>query len=66
MEPFGLRGIELAVLHATASAHDLNLPRLELRMIAHAILVFDGALKDVSEDFHVLVRMRRETHPRGN
>ena len=62
MEAFGLRGIDLAVLDAAARAHDLNLARLELRMIAHAVLMLDGTFKDVGEDFHILMAMRRKAH----
>ena len=62
MEAFGLRGIDLAVLDAAARAHDLNLARLELRMITHAVLMLDGTFEDVRKNLHILMAMRREAH----
>ena len=64
MKPVGLRGIILAVLHPAAGAHDLDLARLELGVIAKAVAMLDGPFEDIREDFHVPVPVRRETHPR--
>ena len=66
MEAFGLRRVDLAVLYAAAGAHDLDLAGLELRVIAHAILVLDGAFEDVRKDLHVLMAMGREAHTRSH
>jgi len=64
MEPFGLGGIVLAVLHPAAGAHDLNLSRLELGVIAEAVTVLDGPFEDIREDFHVAMPVGREAHRR--
>jgi hypothetical protein len=54
-------GIELAVRHAAACAHQLNLARLERAAVTHAVLVLQRAFEHVAEDLHVAMRMRAET-----
>ena len=51
---------------APARAHQLNLARLELPPVAHAVLVLQRAFQHVAEDLHVAVRMRPEALPRSN
>ena len=52
--------IELAVSHAGARAHDLDLSGTKLPLVAHAILVRQRSGDYVAENFHVSVRVRRE------
>jgi len=64
MERGGGSGIELAVRDASARAHQLNLARLELPPVAHAVLVLQRACEHVAEDLHVAMRVRPEALPR--
>jgi len=66
MQSLGLGRIEFAVLHPAAGAHDLDLAGAELGVVAHAVLVLDGALEHVREDFRVLMAVGRKPHPRGH
>lgn len=58
--------IELAVSHAGARAHDLDLSGTKLPLVAHAILVRQRSGDYVAENFHVSVRVRREAATRCN
>ena len=58
--------VELAVLHATASAHTLHIARGNAFDIAHAVFVRQVASQDVADDFHVAMAMRAEAGARGN
>ena len=57
------RGIDLAVAHAGAGAHDLNLSRADLRMVAKAVAMLDRPLEDVTENLHVPVRVHGKANP---
>ena len=50
--------VEFAVLDARAGGHVLNLAGPDDAAIAHRVLVFERAAQNVSDDFHVAVRMR--------
>ncbi|MNT19068.1 hypothetical protein D3C72_1543050 [compost metagenome] len=45
---------------AGARAHHLHVAGLGAALVAQVVLVGDGPLADVGDDFHVLVRVRRE------
>src|SRR5436190_15273259 len=51
------RSIELAVLHAGAGAHVLELPRLDNPLPARAVAMRHCAGDDVGDDLHVAMRM---------
>jgi hypothetical protein len=55
-------GLEIVfgVAHAGAGTHYLNIASLGAALVAQTVLMRDGALADVSDDFHIGVRMRRE------
>ena len=49
--------IELRVRNTGAGTHQLNLTRLEFPTVAHAVLVGNRAGDDVTEDFHLAMRV---------
>ena len=59
-------GVELAVSHPTASAHELNLVRVENPTISHAVFVFQGTFNKIAENLHVPVRVGAKTHAWGD
>ena len=59
-------GIKLAVSDSAASAHKLNLVRVENPTISHAVFVLQGTLNKIAEDLHVPVRVGAKTHARGD
>ena len=66
MQTFGLGGIVFAVTDSAAGAHDLDLARSELGMVAQAVAMLNHALQNVGEDLHVSVAVRREAHGGGD
>src|SRR3546814_18514219 len=58
--------IIFAMTHAGPGTHDLDIARLGSPCVAQAVLMRNGALTDISDDFHVLVGMPRETAAGGN
>ena len=58
--------IKFAVVHSAAGAHQLDLPGFQHSSISHAVLVFKCSVKDVAKDFHVVMRMRRESGARSD
>src|SRR3546814_7629092 len=56
--------VELAVRHAGAGAHHLDVARRGAAGIAHAVAVADRAGANIGDDFHVAVRVRGETRLR--
>jgi len=56
--------IELAVTDAGPGTHALYLAGKDHRAGAQAVLVLERAFEDIGDDFHVAVRMRRETFAR--
>src|SRR5450631_3369308 len=54
--------IEFAVAYAGTSAHALHITRANHRAVAHAVLVLECALENITDDFHVLMPMRTEAH----
>src|SRR5581483_5906158 len=59
--PVALRRIVFAVADAGAGAHALRLAGADDGARAGAVLVRDRAVEHVGDDFHVAVRMRRES-----
>ena len=57
---FLVGSVELAMRHAGARAHVLHVARTNDRAVTHAVFVGEGALENISDDFHILVRMSRE------
>ena len=57
----GFGWIKLAVLHSSTSAHDLDLTGEQHSSVSHTILMLECSVKDVAEDLHVVMRMRRES-----
>ena len=57
----GFGWIELAVLHSSTSAHDLDLTGEQHSSVSYAVLVLECSVKDVAEDLHVVMRMGRES-----
>ena len=60
MQPLRWRRVELAVVNAAAGTHHLHLARLEPRVHAHAVAMFDAAFQDIADNLHVPVRVGRE------
>src|SRR5437870_2573973 len=57
--------VELAVDHTRTGAHALHLTGFDDgAVVSHVVLVFLGALEDVGNDFHVLMRVRGEASSR--
>ena len=61
VQGLGSARIELAVGHAAAGAHELDLAGLEHTAISEAVFVLQLAFQNIAEDFHVSMRMRPET-----
>src|SRR6266700_484613 len=53
--------VELAVHHAFARAHPLDVPRHDGRAVAHAVLVRERPFEHVADDFYVAVAVGAET-----
>src|SRR3546814_18264476 len=53
--------VELAVRHAGAGAHHLDVARCGAAGIAHRVAVAARAGANIGDDFHVAVRVRGET-----
>src|SRR5437762_13951048 len=60
VDGLALRRVELAVEHAGAGAHALDVARADDRARPHVVLVLERALEDVGEDLHVPVAVRGE------
>src|SRR5271154_6541708 len=54
-------GVEFGMNNAAAGAHALDFTRLDDAAAAAGIPVCDGAVDDVSDDFHVAMGMGRKT-----
>lgn len=54
-------GIELRLGDARASTHELDLARLDLAAVAHAVLVLQRAPDHVTENFHIAMRVGGKT-----
>src|SRR5437016_7541224 len=59
-----LGGIGLAVPDARTCAHPLPIPWADYRTISHAVLMFESAFQQISDDLHVAMRMRGKTMAR--
>jgi hypothetical protein len=59
-----LRSVLLAVRHAGAGAHELDLARPDHAAAARAVLVLEGALEHVRQDLHVAVPVGAEAGAR--
>ncbi|MCY1361285.1 hypothetical protein D9M69_479460 [compost metagenome] len=53
--------VVLAVGNPGAGAHDLDVTRFGTTLVAKVVLVGNGAFADIGDDFHVAVRVLRET-----
>lgn len=53
--------VELAVRDTRSGGHPLDVTGPDHRTITQAVLVFQGSLQNVGDNFHVSVRMRAET-----
>src|SRR5215831_9118195 len=60
MHRLRLRRIELAVQDAGTGAHALHLARPDHRAVAEAVLVLERSLKNIGDDFHVIVTVAGE------
>ena len=58
--------VELAVHHAFAGAHALNVTGRDALHIAHAVFVRQVARHHIADDFHVFVAMRAKACARCN
>jgi len=56
--------VVLGMADAGAGAHDLNVARLGAPLVAQTVLMRDGTFTHIGDDFHVGVRMQRETRAR--
>src|SRR5207237_10296037 len=56
-----LRGIELAVPDPAAGGHALHVAGTNHGPIAHAVAMLQRARENVSDDFHVAMRVRGKT-----
>ena len=61
-----LRGIVLAVADSRSGAHPLHVPRSYQRACSCAVFMRHSAFQHVGDDFHVAVRMSRESAARIN
>ncbi len=66
MGGFAARGIEFRVSDAGASTHELDLAGAKLATISHAVLVFQYTGDDVSENFHIAVRVSGKSTTGGH
>src|ERR1700676_3414797 len=53
-----LRSIVFGVAHSSPRTHPLNFARADDAYVAHVIAMFDGAFDDVSDDFHLTMRVK--------
>ena len=60
MDPFLVRGIELAVADAGAGGHALQFAGPDDRAVAHAVLVLERPVEDVGDDLHVPMAVHPE------
>src|SRR2546422_5966041 len=56
-----LGGIRLTVANPGARAHTLSITGTNYRTISHAVLMFESAFQQISDDLHVAMRMRGKT-----
>src|SRR5579862_2636637 len=61
MHCIGLRRIELAVANAATRGHALSIAGQNHRTGSETVLVLELAFENVSDDFHVAMRMRRKS-----
>src|SRR5690606_40285240 len=66
MQPCAVVGVELAVGHAPARAHQLDLSGMENALIAEAVAMLQGAGKHVAENLHVAMGMGAEAPTGGD
>lgn len=66
MADLAVGGICLAVQHAFARAHHLDLTGQQHAAVAHAVFMLERALDEITENLHVTVRMRGETAAWGD
>ena len=52
--------VVFGVANTAACAHHLHVARHSATLVAEVVLMGDGALADVGDDFHVRMQMRRE------
>ncbi len=64
MHQFIIRVIELTVPDPGSSRHVLYIAAFHNCAIAHAVFMFQRALDDVGDYFHIAVRVRAEALPR--
>src|SRR5881396_1100431 len=60
MDGLGGGRVELAVGHAGARAHPLDVARADDRAVPEAVAMLERPLEHVRDDLHVVVRMRGE------
>src|SRR5665213_2851520 len=57
------RIVEFGVLHTRTCTHSLDVARSDDRAVAHAVLVREFSLHDITDNFHVAMAMRPKTGP---
>ena len=62
MHGFFARRIKFAMAYAAAGRHVLHVAGLDDTTVAHGILMLKLTAQDVSDDLHIAMRMRAETH----
>src|SRR5262245_8725949 len=62
----GLRRVVLAVADAGPGAHSLHVTRSDHRARSRAVFMRHGTFQDVGDDFHIAVRVCRESAARIN
>jgi hypothetical protein len=60
------RGIEFAVLNSRARRHSLQIAGRDYSFRSEAVVMLDLTFENVSDDFHVTMRMRAEAPSSGN
>ncbi|MNP21679.1 hypothetical protein D3C76_1143060 [compost metagenome] len=53
----GFAWVVFGVTHPGTRTHNLELTRRNLLFVTHAVLVLNGAVQNVGQDFHVFVRV---------
>src|SRR5437867_4364673 len=61
MHGISLRRVELAVLNSGTGGHALHISRTNYRTVAHAVAMLERAFQNVSDDFHVTMRVHGKT-----
>src|SRR6266404_6215455 len=66
MYGLGFGRVELAMRHAGARAHVLDVARLDHRPVAHTVAMLERTLEHVGDNFHIAMRVHGKTTAAGD